>query len=285
MLLYFDLDRGRLVSSPGVSDSQPALTLKRGDTLPVILRFTRGLVVQELASGATGIIGIKPVGDYDGPYLAAAIGWTKDGTGTATTYTFVLDLGTVEINEAMGIGEAEDIPSLPVNFELEFVQSGNTTSSQTILSTLQNDVIRGDEESPENAPSIALLRDGSVQTLTTEQKAQVLANLGISAPASKTTRQITESGTTITLTPENAGNDTLILATNAGAISAVFTEDTHDPDNALTWFLLQAGAGVATVTAADAETISGDPSTAGQNTAICIMQVAADEVIVIGGAA
>jgi hypothetical protein len=179
MLLYFDLDRGRLVSSPGSGDSLSSLDLKRGDTLPVILRFTRGLTVQELSSGATGRIGLKSVGDYDGAYLAADLEWTKSGTGTDTTYTFVLDLNTVAINTALGVGEPADLASIPVNFELEFVESGNTTSSQTVLATLHNDVNRGDEESPANAPSVALLRDGTVQTLTTEQKAQVHTNLSL----------------------------------------------------------------------------------------------------------
>jgi hypothetical protein len=119
------------------------------------------------------------VGDYDGDYLAADLEWTKSGTGTATTYTFVLDLNTVAINTALGVGEPADLASIPVNFELEFVESGNTTSSQTVLATLHNDVNRGDEESPANAPSVALLRDGTVQTLTTEQKAQVHTNLSL----------------------------------------------------------------------------------------------------------
>jgi len=179
MLLYFDLDRGRLVTSPGSGDSLAALDFKRGDTLPVILRFIRGLTVVELASGATGSIGLKAVGNFDGSFLAADIGWTKTGTGIATTYTFVLDLNTVALNTALGVGAAADIASLAVNFELEFVESGNTTSSQTVLATVFNDVIRGGEESATTAPSVALRIDETVQTLTLAQKAQALANLGI----------------------------------------------------------------------------------------------------------
>jgi hypothetical protein len=179
MLLYFDLDKGRLVTSPGSGDGLAQLDFKRGDTLPVILRFTRGLTVTELASGATGSIGIKAVGNFDGSFLAADIGWTKTGTGTDTIYTFVLDLNTVALNTALGVGAAADIASLPVNFELEFVESGNTTSSQTVLGTVFNDVIRGGEEAATTAPSVALRIDETVQTLTLAQKAQALANLGI----------------------------------------------------------------------------------------------------------
>jgi hypothetical protein len=179
MLLYFDLDKGRLVTSPGSGDSLAQLDFKRGDTLPVILRFIRGLTVTELAAGATGSIGLKTVGNFDGSFLAADIGWTKTGTSTATIYTFVLDLNTVALNTALGVGAAADVASLPVNFELEFVESGNTTSSQTVLGTVYNDVIRGAEEAATTAPSVALRIDETVQTLTLAQKAQALANLGI----------------------------------------------------------------------------------------------------------
>lgn len=179
MLLYFDLDKGRLVTSPGSGDSLAQLDFKRGDTLPVILRFIRGLTVTELAAGATGSIGLKTVGNFDGSFLAADIGWTKTGTGTTTIYTFVLDLNTAALNTALGVGAAADVASLPVNFELEFVESGNTTSSQTVLATVHNDVIRGGEDAATTAPSVALRIDETVQTLTLAQKAQALANLGI----------------------------------------------------------------------------------------------------------
>lgn len=148
MNLYFDLDTGNLVSGPGIRDQLASLTFKRGDTVPIALRFLTSSLVTELASGAAGKIGLKALGNYDGAFLAAATSWTKTGTGLTTVYNFTLNLATTELNTLLGVGAGADVPSTSGNFELEFVVDGVTTSSNTVLATVNNDIIRGDESGP-----------------------------------------------------------------------------------------------------------------------------------------
>jgi hypothetical protein len=146
--LYFDLNRGHFVTANGTSDQVTALRMKRGDTVHVIVRFCRGIVVVELGSGAAGQLGIKEVGDYDGDFVAAAPSWTKAGTGSGTTYTFELNLNTEELDDLLGVGAPADVASVELNFEMEFTVGDAITSSNTVRLTVDNDVIRGTESGP-----------------------------------------------------------------------------------------------------------------------------------------
>lgn len=148
MDLYFDLNRGHFVTANGTSDQVTALRMKRGDTVQVIVRFCRGITLVELGTGAAGQLGIKEVDDYDGDFVAAAASWTKAGTGTSTTYTFELNLDTEELDDLLGVGAAADVASVELNFELEFTVGDTVTSSNTVLLTVDNDVIRGTESGP-----------------------------------------------------------------------------------------------------------------------------------------
>lgn len=150
MTLYFDLDAGIFVSGPGTRDRIDALSFKRGDTCRIDLRFVSGITVQELAVGATGQIGLKESGQYDADFVAAATSWTKTGTGTSTVYSFDLNLATTELNALLGDDgtDGNDMASVALMFELEFVEDGVTTSSPTLTATVYNDVIKGDETGP-----------------------------------------------------------------------------------------------------------------------------------------
>ena len=144
MKLYFDLENRQLIDVPGFRNAVTSLKFKRGDTCAIAIQYVIGTVVQELAAGATGVIGLKSGGNFNGDFIASAGSWAKTGTGTATTYTFELNLSTTAIN-ALLTGGAASIPAL---FELEFVAAGVRTSSQTILATICNDVVKGDETGP-----------------------------------------------------------------------------------------------------------------------------------------
>ena len=153
MNLYFDLDAGIFVSGPGTRDRVDRLSFKRGDTVSLAVRFLRGIVVQELASGATGQIGLKELGEYDADLVAGATSWTKTGTTTSTVYTFELGLNTAELNALLAhdATEGNDVASVDLMFEMEVIAGGITTSSPTLTCTIQNDVIKNDELVP--APS------------------------------------------------------------------------------------------------------------------------------------
>jgi hypothetical protein len=146
--LYFDLDTGNFVSSRGTSDVVSKLTFKRGDTTSLPVRFCRGITFVELASGASGILGLKETTVYDGEFIAAAASWTKTGTGTSTVYTFNLNLATTELNTLLGVGAAADVASVDLHMEMEFLEGDVRTSSNTILATVRNDIVKGDESGP-----------------------------------------------------------------------------------------------------------------------------------------
>ena len=148
MNLYFDLDAGFLISSPGNRDLVSAVTFKRGDNVPIALRFVRGTTITELASGATGVIGIKQSNVFDGDFIAFASSWVKTGSAETTVYNLELNLNTAEIDALLGLGEPTDVPSVLTNFELEFVVNGVRTSSNTVVATIQNDIVKGTEGLP-----------------------------------------------------------------------------------------------------------------------------------------
>lgn len=155
MTLYFDLDAGFFVYGPGTRDRIDSLSFKRGDTCRIDVRFVSGITVQELATGATGKIGLKESGQYDADFVAAAASWTKTGTGTSTVYSFDLNLATTELNALLGDDgtEGNDVDSVALMFEMEFVADGVTTSSPTLTATVANDVIKGDESGPTDITS------------------------------------------------------------------------------------------------------------------------------------
>lgn len=148
MNLYFDLDAGYFVTSPGSRERLTTMELKRGDTCSLAVRFLTGGTVTGLATGATGKFGMKEQGDFDGDFVASAGTWTKTGTGLATVYTFSVNLSTTELNELLGVGAAADVASVTLNAEMEFIADGVRTSSNTIRCTVYNDVIRGTESGP-----------------------------------------------------------------------------------------------------------------------------------------
>jgi len=148
MRLFFDLDSGELVTAPGTRQRLTSLSLKRGDTLPIRLTFLREGVGQELPALATGQIGMKERGDFDGPFVASAPEWAKVGTGSSTYYALELDLNTVALDELLGVGDAVDVASVQLNMELEFVADGQISSSNTVLVTVANDVVKGNEGTP-----------------------------------------------------------------------------------------------------------------------------------------
>ena len=166
MNLYVDLATGNIVESVQFSRALDSLTLKRGDNLSVIVQFGLNGVVQDLGDGSeTGKLGIKEMDDFTGNFLAAADSWTKSGTGTSAEYTFSLNLNTTELNTAFGATpEPETIPAM---LEIQWNIAGAITSTMTLGTTIENDVIQGDEGDPVTANS------GAFRYLTANANANV----------------------------------------------------------------------------------------------------------------
>ena len=141
MTLFLDLATRSFLDASG--SPIESLSFKRRDTEPVILQFLTGGIVTDLGSGATGILGLKPLGAYSSGYIASALSWTKSGTGTSASYAFSLTLNTAEI-DALFVLKSES-GTLRAMLEVQWTVGSVVTSSVTLSAEIANDVIRGDE--------------------------------------------------------------------------------------------------------------------------------------------
>lgn len=226
MTLYFDADTRKFVTAPGTRDTVSTLEFKRGDNLAIELYIIRGTTIIELPAGATGRMGFKPIGDHDGPLIAGALSWTQTGTGITTAYYLDLNLSTAELNALLGVGAAPDIPSIQLNFELEYIADGKTTSSNTVLATIHNDILRAEDETPLALPTAEdWLTDRAVlhyaaQSLTLGEKAQAAANLGATSAATVNTLALRDAQGAVFFT-HAAGFGRALSASSSGA-EAIF---------------------------------------------------------------
>jgi hypothetical protein len=197
--LYFDLDTRNFVSALGVRDVVSRLSFKRGDNLAAAVKFISGVTVQELDAGATGKMGFKELGDFDGDLVGGATSWTKTGTGITTVYSFDLNLNTAGLNTLLGVGVAADVASVELNLEMEFVELGQTTSSNTILATVLNDVNRDEDLTPTALPTAEDWLDArapridKVLALSAAENQQLFENLGFTAYADLTAGNTAEA--------------------------------------------------------------------------------------------
>jgi hypothetical protein len=119
------------------------LSFTRRDVVPVQVQFVRGGTVVELAAGATGAMGLKKT--FAGSFLANDAGFTKTGTGSTTVYQFDLNLNTTNLNAEFPLDTEE---SITAKVEIEWTESGTTSSTLPTSAIVYNDVIRGGEGVP-----------------------------------------------------------------------------------------------------------------------------------------
>ena len=164
MKVYVNLDSREFVVSPVLLQRVTTLFFTRRDIVPVQVQFVRGGTVVELDAGATGQMGLKKT--FAGSFLANDGSWTKTGTGTTTVYQFDLNLNTSNLNAEF---PADTEPSISALVEIEWSESGTTSSTLPTSATIYNDVIRGGEGVPTvtAAASFKLLAsDSSLWTIT-----------------------------------------------------------------------------------------------------------------------
>lgn len=103
MRLFFDLDRQQFTQ--GVNSTIPfdAMSQLRSPNASIEIQFFREATAKELAAGATGIFEVKESGKYDANSIFRAGSWVKTGTGTATIYTFTLNLLTTAGDLLLGV--------------------------------------------------------------------------------------------------------------------------------------------------------------------------------------
>jgi hypothetical protein len=166
MKVYVNLDSREFVVSPVLLQRVSTLFFTRRDIVPVQVQFVRGGTVVELAAGATGQMGLKKT--FAGSFLANDAAFTKTGTGTTTVYQFDLNLNTTNLNAEFPL-DTED--SISAKVEIEWTESGTTSSTLPTSATIYNDVIRGGEGVPTvtAAASFKLLSaDSSLWTITVD---------------------------------------------------------------------------------------------------------------------
>ena len=143
MKVYVNLDSREFVVSPVLLQRVSTLSFTRRDVVPVQVQFVRGGTVVELAAGATGAMGLKKT--FAGSFLANDAGFTKTGTGSTTVYQFDLNLNTTNLNAEFPLDTEE---SITAKVEIEWTESGTTSSTLPTSAIVYNDVIRGGEGVP-----------------------------------------------------------------------------------------------------------------------------------------
>jgi hypothetical protein len=148
--LYLDIDTRKFVASASEQRPVTGIEVKRRDTDLIELQFLRDRTVQELPTGTTIRLGLKPSAAYTADFLASGT-FTKSGTGTSTKYLLDLNLNTVALNAAFAAATPEP-ETLAAMLEVEWASGSNISSSLTLPVTIANDVIRGDEGEPADVP-------------------------------------------------------------------------------------------------------------------------------------
>ena len=143
MKVYVNLDSREFVVSPVLLQRVSTLSFTRRDVVPVQVQFVRDGTVVELAAGATGAMGLKKT--FAGSFLANDAGFTKTGTGSTTVYQFDLNLNTTNLNAEFPLDTEE---SITAKVEIEWTESGTTSSTLPTSAIVYNDVIRGGEGVP-----------------------------------------------------------------------------------------------------------------------------------------
>ncbi|CAN5462910.1 hypothetical protein BH20VER3_BH20VER3_00960 [soil metagenome] len=154
MKTYVDLELEKLVIAPGTGQFVEELKFKRALTAQVPVQFSRKGVAEELPADATGILGLKPLGQYDADYVVAALAWVKSGTGVGALYTFTLSFINPDLDALFRVdGDPEnDVVAIELMGELQWIYGGTTYKSQTFVVTIVNDVNRGGETVPDLPP-------------------------------------------------------------------------------------------------------------------------------------
>lgn len=148
------VDLNKLCFVAGQYDSTPIerKDYRQRDYLALRIRFVRDGVVQELTAGASAKLGIKSSLDAS-EYLAAALSWTKSGTGASTYYTVALNLNTAEIAAAI-TGDGSSVACVT---ELEWTEGDYVSSTVALPGSITHDINTGAEGAVVSANGIFMI--------------------------------------------------------------------------------------------------------------------------------
>lgn len=142
MRLIVDLDSRKFTTGTGFVSNLPPVVLKRGDEVPVEVRFLQGGVPVLLGTPFDLRLGFRAEGAEWGERVGLATGFTAPGDAATGYYEAVLDLNTAEANTALGVGTESELASVRVYGEVTWsLDSGATwISTENRIATLYNDV-------------------------------------------------------------------------------------------------------------------------------------------------
>jgi hypothetical protein len=138
MRVYINLENRAFVVSPTLLQQVSTLFFTRRDNEPVEVQFVRAGAVVELHGSAIGKMGLKSA--YSSGYLAYAANWVKSGAGANTIYTFALNLNTPAVDGLFPL-DTEELSNVKVQVEWE--ETGRTSSTLPTSAVIYNDLIRG----------------------------------------------------------------------------------------------------------------------------------------------
>lgn len=155
MNLYVDLDTLQLRASGTDSRQVVSIDAKRGDALPLTIRFYQGGSQVRLDATTTINFAIKEDGKYDDDPLVLESSFTASAVGSPDSdphYTATPSLNTAGLNALFNIDDdsSNDPASVRLMGELTWQATGDTgpTSIKTFVVRMANDVYRGDETTP-----------------------------------------------------------------------------------------------------------------------------------------
>ena len=155
MNLYVDLDTLQLRASATDARLVSFLDAKRGDALPLVVRFYRSGSIVRLDATTTINFALKEEGKYDQDPLVLESSFTASAVGSPDSdpnYTATPSLNTSGLNALFNIdGDTSNDPStVRLMGELTWQATGDTgpTSIKTFIVRMANDVYRGDETAP-----------------------------------------------------------------------------------------------------------------------------------------
>lgn len=160
MNLYVDLDALQLRASLTDARRVSGIEVKRGDALPLVVRFVQGGSQVRLDSTTVINFAIKENGNYDDDPLVLESSFsasTVEDPDSDPRYTATPSLNTTELNALFSIdGDSSNDPKSVVAMgELTWEATGDTgpTSTRTFSVTVENDVYRGSESTPTSQPT------------------------------------------------------------------------------------------------------------------------------------
>ena len=146
MDIYINPDKSPAAVQARISGTPiTSLRLKRGANL----NFSVVIIGSKAASNLR--FGIKAKGDYEGSLLAYAEATTGQSTDEGMKFDLSLTVASVALNEALDVGSGNAVAAASLSAVAEFAwqDDGAERISDTINTTLLNDIIRLATEAPE----------------------------------------------------------------------------------------------------------------------------------------